>query len=103
MEDLLFDSEHWVAVDPCTIPTGMAKEDWEKLERKAISTIRTCLSYPVLVNVSREDTIKKLWDKLGNLYQSKSLVIKLFLQKTSDLFVRKYNHVFLEKSSINKT
>jgi hypothetical protein len=31
--------------------------------------------------VLREATIKALWDKLGNLYQSKSLVNKLFLQK----------------------
>jgi hypothetical protein len=25
--------------------------------------------------------VKKLWEKLGNLYQSKSMVNKLFLQK----------------------
>jgi hypothetical protein len=34
----------------------------------------------VLLNVSGESTAKELWDKLGNLYQSKSLVNKLFLQ-----------------------
>jgi hypothetical protein len=32
--------------------------------------------------VSGEATSKELWDKLGNLYQSKSLVNKPFLQKT---------------------
>jgi hypothetical protein len=31
--------------------------------------------------VSGEATTKELWDKLGNLYQSKSLVNKLFLWK----------------------
>jgi hypothetical protein len=31
--------------------------------------------------VSEEATAKDLWDKLGNLYQSKSLVNKLFLRK----------------------
>jgi hypothetical protein len=31
--------------------------------------------------VSEEATTKDLWDKLGNLYQSKSLVNKLFLRK----------------------
>jgi hypothetical protein len=31
--------------------------------------------------VSGEATTKELWDKLGNLYQSKSLVNKLFLRK----------------------
>jgi hypothetical protein len=30
--------------------------------------------------VSEEDTTKDLWDKLGKLYQSKSLVNKLFLR-----------------------
>jgi hypothetical protein len=35
----------------------------------------------VLLNVSRESTDKELWNKLGNLYQSKSLVNKFFLRK----------------------
>ena len=75
MEDLLVDKEQWATVDPGTKPTGVSTEDWEKLDRKARSTIRLCLSDSVLLNVSREDSAKKL----GNLYQSKSLVNKLFL------------------------
>jgi hypothetical protein len=35
----------------------------------------------MLLNVSGESTAKDLWDKLGNLYQSKSMVNKLFLRK----------------------
>ena len=31
--------------------------------------------------MSGESTTKELWDKLGNLYQSKSLVNKFFLRK----------------------
>ena len=34
----------------------------------------------MLLNDSREDYAKKLWEKLGNLYQSKYLVNKLFLR-----------------------
>jgi hypothetical protein len=104
MEDLLVDKEQWIDVDPGTLltstqltgtqttgtqptsvqttstpPTGMSKEDWEKLDRRARSTIRLCLAYSVLLNVSGESIAKELWDKLGNLYQSKSLVNKLFL------------------------
>jgi hypothetical protein len=45
------------------------------------STIRLCLSDSVLLNVSEEATTKDLWDKLGKLYQSKSLVNALFLRK----------------------
>ena len=62
-----------------TPPTGMSKEDWENLDRRARSTIQLCLEDSVLLNVSGESTAKELWDKLGNLYQSKSLVNKLFL------------------------
>jgi hypothetical protein len=50
---------------------------WTKLDRKEKSTIQLCLSDSVLLNVSREATTKVLWDKLGTLYQSKSLS-KLF-------------------------
>ena len=40
-----------------------------------------CSSDSVLLNVSGEDSAVKLWEKIGSLYQSKSLVNKLFLQK----------------------
>jgi hypothetical protein len=57
----------------------MSRGEWEKLER-ARSTIRMCLADLVLLNVSGEDSTNKMWDKLGSLYQSKSLVNKLFLR-----------------------
>jgi hypothetical protein len=101
IHDLLVDKEQWIVVDPGTHPTstlststqatgtqptstppaGMSKEDWEKLDRRERNTIRLCLADLVLLNVSGESTANELWDKLGNLYQSKSLVNKLFLQK----------------------
>ena len=77
----LVDKEQWAATDPGTKPTGVSTEDWEKLDRKVRSTIRLCLSNSVLLNVSGEDSTKKLWETLGNLYQSKSLVNNLFLRK----------------------
>jgi hypothetical protein len=81
IEDLLVDREQWETVCPGTILTGMSREEWEKLERRERSMIRLCLADSVLLNVSGEDSTKKLWDKLGSLYQSKSLVNKLFLRK----------------------
>jgi hypothetical protein len=100
MEELLVDKEQWIFVDPgtqpsgthstgtqptstqttSTPPTGMSKEDWEKLDRRARSTIRLSLADSVLLNILGESTTKELWGKLGNLYQSKSLVNKLFLR-----------------------
>jgi hypothetical protein len=51
------------------------------MDQKAKRKIRLCLSDLVLLDVLGEATTKELWNKLGNLYQSKSLVNKLFLQK----------------------
>jgi hypothetical protein len=59
----------------------MSKEYWEKLDRRARSTIQLYLVDPVLLNVLGESTTKELWEKLRNLYQSKSMVSKLFLRK----------------------
>jgi hypothetical protein len=55
-------------------------DDRKNLDWKAKSTIGLCLSNSVLLNVSEEATSKDLWEKLGKLYQYKSLVNKLFLR-----------------------
>ena len=45
-----------------------------KFAWKENNIIRLCISDLVLLNVSGEASAKALWDKLGSLYQSKSLV-----------------------------
>ena len=67
MEDLLVDREQWIAVDLGMKPTATSQEDWDKLERRARSTIRLCLSNSMLLNVFGEDSAVKLWEKLGSL------------------------------------
>ena len=63
-------STHATGTQPTsTPPTSMSKEDWEKLDRRARSTIQLCLADSTLLKVSRKSTSKELWDKLGNLYQ----------------------------------
>ena len=81
MEDMLMDKDQWIVVDPGTKPMEMSDEHWKKLDRKAKSKIWLRVSDSVLLNVSGEAMAKILWEKLGNLYQSKSLVNKLFLRK----------------------
>jgi hypothetical protein len=81
MGDLLVDQEKWTMFFPGTHPTDMSTEEWEKIERRARSTFHIFLADLVILNISGEDSSKKLWDKLGILYQSKSLVNKLFLRK----------------------
>ena len=75
------EKDQWIVVDQGTKPTTMSDEDWKKLDWKAKSTIQLCVSDLVLLNVSGEAMANNLWDKLGTLYQSKSLVNKLFLCK----------------------
>eukprot|EP00253_Pinus_taeda_P036371 PITA_36371 len=82
MEDLLVDKDQWIVVDLGTKPTGVSDEEGKILDRKAKSIIRLCVLDSILLNVSGEGMAKALWDKLGTLYQSKSLVNKLFLWKT---------------------
>ena len=75
------DKDQWIAVDLGTKPTRESNEEWKKLDWKAKSIIRLCVSHLVSLNVSGESMMKYLWDKLGTLYQYKSLVNKLFLRK----------------------
>jgi hypothetical protein len=81
MEDLLVDKDQWIVVDPGIAPIGTSADDWKNLDQKEKSTIRLCLFDSILLNVSEEVTTKDLWEKLGKLYQSKSLLNKLFLIK----------------------
>jgi hypothetical protein len=81
MEDLLVDRDQWIMVDPGTAPTGNSTDDWKNLDWKGKRTIRPCLSDSILMNVSEEATTKDLWENLGKLYQSRSLVNKQFLRK----------------------
>lgn len=79
MEDLLEDREQWIVMNPGIASIGMSAMDWDKLERRARSTIRIYLADSVFMDMLDEYTAKKLWEKLGNLYQFNSLVNKLFL------------------------
>jgi len=80
MEDILVDKEQLVAMDLGSKPIAMSREDCDKLDRKERSMIYLCLSNLILLNVCGEGSTKKLWDKLGNLRELKSMVNKLFLQ-----------------------
>jgi hypothetical protein len=79
MEYMLVEKDQWITMDPGNASTGTSPKDWEKLDQKEKRIIWLCLSDLVLLNVLGEATTKELWDKLGALYQSNSLVNKLFL------------------------
>jgi hypothetical protein len=60
MEYILVDREQWTLVYPSTQSIGMSMEEWEKLEIKSRSMIQLYLVDSVLLNVSGEDSDKKL-------------------------------------------
>ena len=68
-------------MDPSTQPTGSTKEGCEKLERRERTTIQLFLLNSMFLNVYGEDIALKLWNNLRSLYQSNSLVNKLFIEK----------------------
>ena len=82
MEDLLVDWEHWIAMDLGMKSTRTLEYDWNKLERRATSTIRLFLLGFMFLNVSSEDSAVNLWAKLGSLYQSKSLVTSCLCKRS---------------------
>ena len=55
-------------MDPGIEPTAMSSKDWDKLDRKVTRTIFLCLSDSILLNASGENSAKKQWENLGNLY-----------------------------------
>ena len=55
------------------------------------------------MNVSGEDSVKKLWEKLGSLYQSKSLVNKLFLRKKLYHFRMEYGDFVIDYLNVFNT
>src|SRR6266498_5667650 len=51
------------------------------MERKAVSTIRLCLSDEVKYSVIKENLPKKLWESLEELYMAKSLTNRWVLKR----------------------
>jgi len=83
--------------------TRVSNEEWKKLDRKEKSIIQLCASNSILLNVSGEATMKALWNKLGTLYQSKSLVNKVFLWKKSYNLRMKDGYLVIEHQNAFNT
>eukprot|EP00253_Pinus_taeda_P012974 PITA_12974 len=62
-------------------PDTMITSDWEDLDARALSTIRLCLADEVLFNIVEETTVSGLWEKLENLYMTKSLTNRIYLKR----------------------
>ena len=56
------------------------KIKWIKIQRRAVSTIRLDVAFEIKHNVLKETTSKALWEKLKNIYASKSLTNRFCLK-----------------------
>ncbi|GJU19683.1 retrovirus-related pol polyprotein from transposon TNT 1-94 [Tanacetum coccineum] len=61
-------------------PKVMKDDIWKTMQKKASSTIRLALAPKIKYSVLKEKTPKDIWDKLTNIYASKSLTHRLFLK-----------------------
>ncbi|KAH1229408.1 Retrovirus-related Pol polyprotein from transposon TNT 1-94 [Glycine max] len=61
-------------------PTSINETEWTKIQRRVVSTVRLALAPEIKYNVLKEKTPKTLWEKLENIYASKSLTNRLCLE-----------------------
>ena len=95
MEDILILKDQFLPIEGLAKkPSGMTDEDWNKLDRKAIATIRQYLAKNVYFNVAGEKTAEALWKKLQDLYEKNTASNKVFLMK------RLYNLKMKEGASV---
>ncbi|MBA0702605.1 hypothetical protein Goari_026857 [Gossypium aridum] len=64
-------------------PIDMDKSEWDRLDKKALSTIQLCLTKTnnVLQKVLMEKTTFTLWKRLETIYATKTLVNRLVLKQ----------------------
>lgn len=58
----------------------MTNGEWDELNEKVVSTIRSCLADEVIYNVKGETTTASIWSNLESLYHMKSLLRWILLK-----------------------
>lgn len=82
MEDILILKDQYVPIEGTTKKLSLMKnEEWNKLDRKAIATIRQYLANNVYFNMYGGNTAEGLWKKLHDLYEKNMASNKVFLMK----------------------
>lgn len=77
MEDMLMDRDIWDAISR-TKPQTTAQDVLGTMDQKSKDLTILYLADSILLNVHEQKIVKDLWKKLGDVYQDKSLVNKLF-------------------------
>ena len=59
----------------------MTNDEWEDLDAKVLSTIRSCLADDVLFNIIGETSAASMWNKLESHYMTKSMTNIIYLKR----------------------
>ena len=70
-----------VLEDPISWPEGTTKDQKEEMLESAIGIMIFHLSDSIIRMVDKEDTPSKIWKKLDELFQQKTLTNKIFLKE----------------------
>ena len=82
MEDYRYQKDLYLPLAGKTkMPTGMKDEEWNLLDRKALGTVRLCLTVSVAFNISKETMTEGLIKAMAKLYEKPSASNKVFLMK----------------------
>src|ERR1700754_1306763 len=80
MQPVLEDKELFGVIDGTDVKAEGSVE-WVKRDNKARVTIRLALSDSILATVRSCDTALSVWEKLASIFESKSLVNRLFMRR----------------------
>ena len=60
-------------------PKNMIDAEWDKLDRKVVTTLRQSVANSVYFHIAQETTAESLWKKLHELYERKIMLNKASL------------------------
>ena len=83
MQLILEDKDLYGVIDGTDVKPEKAESvaEWVKRDKKARVTICLAVSDSTLATVRSCDTAKSVWDKLASVFESKSLVNRLFMRR----------------------
>ena len=72
MDDILYCKDLYEPIVKDKIPTGVTKEEWRVLHRKAVGMIRLYINHNIFHHVANDTNTYEMWQKLESMYERKT-------------------------------